>query len=102
MDWSATWSLDFEPPDRDLFPALDLGFEVARRGGSCGAVLNAASEVAVERFLAGALAFVDIPCVCRAILDAHNFDPAPSLSDLIRFDEWARKETNKWESSHSS
>jgi 1-deoxy-D-xylulose-5-phosphate reductoisomerase len=102
MDWSATWSLDFEPPDRDLFPALDLGFEVARRGGSCGAVLNAASEVAVERFLVGDLAFIEIPRVCRAVLDAHNFDPSPSLSDLIRFDEWARKETNKWKSSRSS
>jgi 1-deoxy-D-xylulose-5-phosphate reductoisomerase len=102
MDWSATWSLDFEPPDRELFPALDLGFEVARRGGSCGAVLNAASEVAVERFLAGDLAFIEIPRVCRAVLDAHNFDPSPSLSDLIRFDEWARKETNKWKSSRSS
>ena len=37
LDWTATWSLDFEPPDRELFPALDLGYEVARRGGSCGA-----------------------------------------------------------------
>lgn len=102
MDWTATWSLDFEPPDRDLFPALDLGYEVARRGGSCGAVLNAASEVAVERFLAGSLTFVEIPRACRAILDAHNFDPSPSLSDLIRLDQWARKETHTWRSSRST
>ena len=102
MDWTASWSLDFEPPDRELFPALDLGYEVARRGGSCGAVLNAASEVAVERFLAGSLTFVEIPRACRAVLDAHHFDPAPSLSDLVRFDDWARKETHKWKSSRST
>ena len=96
MDWSATWSLDFEPPDRDAFPALDLGFEVARRGGTCGAVLNASKEAAVDRFLAGEVRFTDIPRICRAMLDAHNFDPAPSLSELLQLDAWARRETIKW------
>ena len=101
MDWSTAWSLDFLPPDRELFPALDLGFEVARKGGTCGAVLNAANEVAVDRFLQGQLNFVDIPRVCRAVLDAHNFDPSPSLSELVRLDVWAREETTRWKSSRS-
>ncbi|MDA1164970.1 MAG: 1-deoxy-D-xylulose-5-phosphate reductoisomerase [Planctomycetota bacterium] len=101
MDWSSTWSLDFHPPDRELFPALDLGYEVARKGGTCGAVLNAANEIAVERFLQGELNFVDIPRVCRAVLDAHNFDPSPSLSELVRLDVWAREETTRWKSSRS-
>jgi len=102
MDWSTTWSLDFQPPDRELFPALDLGFEVARMGGTCGAVLNAANEVAVDRFLQGELNFVDIPRVCRAVLNAHNFDPNPSLSELLRLDVWAREETTRWKSSRST
>ena len=102
MDWSTTWSLDFQPPDRELFPALDLGFEVARMGGTCGAVLNAANEIAVDRFLQGELNFVDIPRVCRAVLDAHNFDPNPSLSELLRLDVWAREETTRWKSSRST
>ena len=102
MDWTSTWSLDFAPPDRDLFPALDLGFEVARRGGSCGAVLNAANEVAVSRFLGGDLTFREIPQACREILDAHNFDPDPTLTDLTRLDQWAREETSRWTSSHST
>ena len=101
MDWTTKWSLDFEPPDRDLFPALDLGFEVARRGGSCGAVLNAANEVAVDRFLSGQLNFLDIPRVCREVLDNHNFDPSPSMAELIRLDRWARQETTQWNCSHS-
>jgi 1-deoxy-D-xylulose-5-phosphate reductoisomerase len=102
MDWSTTWSLDFQPPDRELFPALDLGFEVARMGGTCGAVLNAANEIAVDRFLQGELNFVDIPRVCRAVLNAHNFDPNPSLSELLRLDVWAREETTRWKSSRST
>lgn len=99
MDWSQVWSLDFEPPDRDLFPALDLGFEVARRGGTCGAVLNAANEVAVDGFLNGELEFNDIPRACRAALDNHNFDPSPSLAELFQLDAWAREETSRWKSS---
>lgn len=102
MDWTSTWSLDFAPPDRDLFPALDLGFEVARRGGSCGAILNAANEVAVSRFLNGDLKFREIPQACREVLDAHNFDPDPTLTDLNRLDQWAREETLRWTSSPST
>ncbi len=64
VDWSSSMKLDFAPPDWEAFPALGLGYEVARRGGTCGAVLNAANEVAVERFLAGELRFTDIPRGC--------------------------------------
>jgi 1-deoxy-D-xylulose-5-phosphate reductoisomerase len=102
LDWSARWQLDFEPPNRELFPALDLGFEVARNGGSCGAVLNAANEVAVDQFLRGLLNFADIPRACRAVLDSHQFDPNPSLSELFRLDRWARQETLSWTSSRST
>jgi len=101
LDLTESLSLSFEPPDLDRFPALELGFEVARRGGTCGAVLNAANEVAVERFLAGELAFPDIPQAARAVLDAHDYDAAPRLDDLFRIDQWARKETERWTSTRS-
>jgi 1-deoxy-D-xylulose-5-phosphate reductoisomerase len=99
MDWTQTWSMDFEPPDRDLFPCLELGFEVARRGGSCGAVLNAANEIAVDRFLNNNIRYNEIHAICRDILETHNFDPSPSMDDLIQLDEWARKESSRWKSS---
>ncbi len=96
MDWRKTWTLEFAPPDFDAFPALELGFEVARRGGSAGAVLNAANEIAVSRFLAGDLKFIDIPRACRAVLEHHEFDPSPTLAELLRLDGWAREETRRW------
>lgn len=98
LDWNSMWKLDFEPPDYDSFPALRLGFEVAERGGTSGAVLNAANEAAVERFLAGDLPFCDIPRACRGILETHEFDPTPGLADLLRLDRWARKEIYRWRS----
>ncbi|NLE37488.1 MAG: 1-deoxy-D-xylulose-5-phosphate reductoisomerase, partial [Pirellulaceae bacterium] len=53
LDWSQPWRLDFEPPDVERFEALELGLEVARRGGTTGAVLNGANEAAVAAFLGG-------------------------------------------------
>jgi 1-deoxy-D-xylulose-5-phosphate reductoisomerase len=98
MDWSQARTFEFEPPDREAFPALDLGFEVARLGGTAGAVLNAANEVAVERFLAGDLEFCHIPVLCGEILSAHDYQPNPSLDDLLALDAWARKEIRQWQS----
>ncbi len=96
LDFNTPFSLDFEPPDLDAFPALRLGFEVARRGGSAGAVLNAANEVAVERFLDGRLGFNDIPRLCQDILDNHDFDTSPTLDDLLIQDRRARAEAQSW------
>src|SRR5262249_51444956 len=48
LNWAQARSLTLEPPDLERFPALRLGFEAARLGGSAGAVLNAANEAAVE------------------------------------------------------
>lgn len=94
--WDELRSFSFEPPDRETFPALELGYEVARRGGSCGAVLNAANEVAVSRFLAGELSFLDIPRLCRAVLDEHPYSPRPTLTELSALDRWARQEAVHW------
>jgi 1-deoxy-D-xylulose-5-phosphate reductoisomerase len=96
LDWRQTMDLHFEPPDLDAFPSLKLGFEVASRGGTCGAVLNAANEAAVARFLAGTLRFIDIPRACRAVLDQHEFDNVPTLTKLLQLDRWARQEVERW------
>ena len=96
LDLSRAFGLHFEPPDRETFPCLDLGFEVMRRGGTAGAALNAANEAAVERFLGHEIAFLDIPRACRMALDHHDFDPKPSLETLGRVDAKVRQEVARW------
>ena len=96
LDWRTLSALHFEPADRETFAALDLGFEVARTGGTCGAVLNAANEAAVGRFLAGGLAFLNIARCCRAVLDSHDYEPRPTLERLKDLDTWARQEVARW------
>jgi 1-deoxy-D-xylulose-5-phosphate reductoisomerase len=95
LDFRSAFSLDFSPPDLDRFPALRLGLEVARCGGTAGAVLNAANEAAVGAFLAGRLRFTEIVSACRAVLESHDFDPSPSLQQLVDLDAWSRKEIEK-------
>lgn len=96
LNWEELKSLNFQQPDLETFPALQLGYEVARRGGTCGAVLNAANEAAVSAFLDGALPFLDIPGVCRDVLDHHNYSERPTLSELIALDGWSRQEVLRW------
>jgi len=98
MNWNQLSSFHFEPPDRTAFPALDLGFEVARQGGTTGAVLNAANEIAVASFLDRKLPFLNIARACRAVLDSHTFDPNPTLDGLRAADRWAREEVRRWTS----
>ena len=96
--WRELSGLRFEQPDHETFPAIQLGYEVARRGGTCGAVLNAANEAAVGRFLGREIGFLDIPRACRSALDHHPFDSRPTLDALWRVDAWARQEVSRWNS----
>lgn len=96
LDFTEAFHLDFQPPDFEKFPALLLGKEVAEKGGTTGAVLNAANEAAVAAFLDEKIGFLDITNACREILNHHDFDPNPSLDDLISLDAWARKEILQW------
>lgn len=92
MDWSRVCTLQFEPPDLERFPALTLGWEAARAGGTTGAVLNAANEAAVAGFLAGELKFTEIVPTCRSVLEHHDYESQPTLERLIEVDRWARQE----------
>lgn len=96
LDWQSRWRLEFEPSDPERFPALELGHECARTGGSSGAVLNAANEAAVESFLAGELHFTEIVPACHSVLEGHNFEPDPTLERLMELDRWARLEVSRW------
>jgi 1-deoxy-D-xylulose-5-phosphate reductoisomerase len=96
LDWSRAMQLTFEPPDFERFGALELGLEVARSGGTAGAVLNGANEAAVAAFLAGELGFDEVVPACRAVLENHNFDSEPTLDRLFELDGWARQEVSRW------
>ena len=95
MDWTKPFALHFEPPDHDRFPALRLAYDVAERGGTLGAVLNAANEVAVDAFTSGNVPFGEISRVVGLTIRAHRVTPNPTLDDLFEADRWARETAGK-------
>ena len=90
LDLTQRLALHFEPPDLQRFPALRLAFDVARKGGTAGAVLNAANEVAVAGFAAGAIPFGEISRLVEFTIGQHRVVGSPSLDELLAADRWAR------------
>ncbi len=95
LDFAALTQLTFDKPDFERFPALRLGFEVARLGGTSGAVLNAANEEAVQLFRDGAISFPEITQVVERALDQHTICENPTLAELLSADRWAREEVKR-------
>ena len=92
LDLAEMGRLEFYEPDEDRFPALWLGYRVAREGGTSGAVLCAADEVAVRAFLDGRIGFQQIVPVVREVLDRHDIEHEPDLADVLAAERWARQE----------
>jgi 1-deoxy-D-xylulose-5-phosphate reductoisomerase len=92
LDIRSMRRMNFEPPDFERFPALRLGYEVARRGGTAGAVFNAANEAAVQAFRDGVISFPQIVELTEDVLRRHDFVADPSLEELAAADGWARQE----------
>jgi len=90
IDWSEAGRLDFEPPDRQAFPCLDLAFAAGREGETAPAWLSAANEVAVEAFLDGALSWVGIAEVLAEALESWTDDRADDLEAVLDVDRRAR------------
>ena len=84
-------ALTFEKPDTGRFPCLRLAFEASSKGGTYPAVLSAADEVAVDRFLKGQIRFTDIPKIISEALSTHRGTSKPSLDDILAADTWARE-----------
>jgi 1-deoxy-D-xylulose-5-phosphate reductoisomerase len=94
VEWHGA-TLTFEEPDAVRYPALALVREALGRGGTAPAVLNAANEVAVQRFLERHIGFLDIVETVRAVLDRHAPQPAEDLETILRIDAWARVEADQ-------
>ncbi|MCB1775307.1 MAG: 1-deoxy-D-xylulose-5-phosphate reductoisomerase [Gammaproteobacteria bacterium] len=82
--------LDFQAPDLARFPCLRLAFDALRGEETAPAVLNAANEVAVARFLDRRLRFTQIAEVVERTLQSYDHGLAESLDGLLETDRAAR------------
>jgi 1-deoxy-D-xylulose-5-phosphate reductoisomerase len=92
LDFFKLARLDFAKPDFRRFPCLALAVHAAKKGGIYPAALNAANEIAVERFIAGRLKFTDIAAVVEKTLAAcRGGGGRLTLADAVEADGWARQ-----------
>ncbi len=91
LDLATIGNLSFEAPDYTRFPALRLARDAADAGGAVPAVLNAANEIAVAAFLAGAIGFLDIAHIVEAALSGYTPSQPNDLAALFMVDADARR-----------
>ncbi len=91
LNLATSGNLTFMQPDEARFPGLRIARSAAECGGTAPAVMNAANEVAVERFLAGNIAFSAIWQLIEKTLEAIELHGTPSLEEIIAADQRARE-----------
>ena len=91
LDFAAIGQLTFEPPRRDVFPAIDLARWAGEVGGTLPAVLNAANEIAVAAFLERRCGFPAIWQTVERVMRSHSVTVHASLEEILAADAWARR-----------
>lgn len=91
LDFSKLSELTFKLPDRELFPALDFAYEALSQGGDMPAVMNAANEVAVDKFRRGEIKFTEIWRIIEKTMSDHQVHDYNSLEEVLEADLQARK-----------
>ena len=88
-------SLTFKSVDLKKFPALELAYTSVARGNLFGAILNAAKEVALDKFIAGEIKFLDITTIVKKVLESKEilsleFKSATQFADILNADLLSR------------
>ena len=91
LDMLTCGPLTFDRPDLETFPCLKLAMEAAKAGGTAGAVLSGANEVAVGLYLLDQVGFYDIYNLVKQAMDAVPFVKKPSLDQILAADRLARE-----------
>jgi len=86
-------ALTFFELDEERFSAVALARRALTTGGTMPAVLSAANEEAVTLFLERKIGFLSIVRLVNGVMNRHDPVAEPSLDEIIRADQWARRET---------
>lgn len=83
--------LTFHRPDTSTFRCLDLAYQAIRKGGNMPCIMNAANEVAVQRFIDGKIQFLEIADFVETAMNRSLFIAQPTLDDLFATDSEIRR-----------
>jgi 1-deoxy-D-xylulose-5-phosphate reductoisomerase len=88
-------TLTFSAPDGIRFPNLGLAYGALSEGGLMPAVMNAANEIAVQKFCDKQLPFNKMPVLIEAVMGRFDNAPEVTLDNILLADEWARQESHR-------
>lgn len=91
LDFARLVSLNFREPDRSRFPSLDFAYHAMHIGGTMTAAMNAANEVAVDKFRRGEIGFAAIWTIIEKTMSAHHTEPQSDLAAIRDADRRARE-----------
>ena len=85
--------LEFERPNTEVFPMLQLAYDAGKAGSTYPTALSAADSVAVAAFLGRQIGFADMAAVVAGVLDTHRpSDATPTIEAILDADRWATAE----------
>jgi 1-deoxy-D-xylulose-5-phosphate reductoisomerase len=90
MNFTEIHQMTFDEPDLEKFQCLALAYRASDIGGTAPAVLNAANEVAVKKFLNRECSFAAIPSLIQEALANHTPMGSTTLEDIVRVDAETR------------
>jgi len=95
IDFSKIRNISFQEPDPRKFPALEICYEAAKKGGTYPACLNGADEEAVRLYLEGKIKFTAIVSIVEKVLSRHRSIKAPSLNEILSVNSQTTEEVRR-------
>ena len=89
-------SLTFKKVRKNQFKCLDLCIKALKIGHNAPTVLNAANEVAVEKFLQNKIKFIDIPVIINHALKNMQFTKNSTLKSILACDQLTRDQVSEY------
>lgn len=83
--------MTFFEPDKEKFPCLQIAYDALNEGGTIPAVMNAANEVAVAKFLKSEITFTQIPKIISTAMEKHSNIANPTLEEIVATDRETRE-----------
>jgi 1-deoxy-D-xylulose-5-phosphate reductoisomerase len=83
-------NLSFFEPDFEKYECLKLAFGALEAGGTSPCIMNAANEVAVDKFLNKKIKFSQIPALIEKALNKIENHKEPDLKTIFECDKETR------------
>ncbi|NLR95000.1 1-deoxy-D-xylulose-5-phosphate reductoisomerase [Flammeovirga agarivorans] len=96
FNFAAYPTLTFEAPDKETFVNLELAYKALEQKGNSACILNAANEIAVDRFLNDEIKFLDIAGLNQYCMESYQFIANPTYEDYVATDENVRELAKNW------